>query len=235
MADADMRRYWDERAGEDALYFVDTRQRYGDPDPERFWSEGERDLDALLAAVGAEVLPDECVVEVGCGVGRLTRLLARRAARVIAIDVSAAMLERAREENAGLDNVEWLLGDGRSLACVPDASADACVSWVVFQHVPDPAITLGYVREMGRVLRPGGWAAFQVSNDPSVHRAPGRVRALLGSLAGRGPRGQDHPAWVGSAVELEALRAAAADAGMDVERTAYEGTQYCVVLARKRP
>lgn len=234
MADADMRRYWDERAGEDALYFVDTRQRYGDPDPERFWEAGERDLDALLAAVGAELLPDERVVEVGCGVGRLTRSLARRVRSVIALDVSEAMLARAQAENAGLGNVEWVLGDGRSLAGVPDASADACVSWVVFQHVPDPAITLGYVREMGRVLRPGGWAAFQVSNDPSVHRPPGRVRGLARALAGRGPRGQDHPAWLGSAVDLGALRAAAGEAGMDVERTAHEGTQYCVVLARRR-
>jgi len=103
------------------------------------------------------------------------------------------MLERARELNPGLANVEWLRGDGSSLAGIEDASASACVSHVVFQHIPDPRVTLAYVREMGRVLRPGGWAAFQVSNDPAVHTRPGplrRARRALAGLVRRAPRGQ---------------------------------------------
>ena len=59
-------------------------------------------------------------------------------------------------------------------------SVDGCFSHVVFQHIPDPPITLNYVREMGRVLRPGGWALFQVSNDPTIHQPPGG-RARRGS------------------------------------------------------
>jgi hypothetical protein len=83
---------------------------------------------------------------------------------------------------------------------------------------------------MGRILRPGGWSAFQVSNDPAVHRprAAGRGRPWR-----RGPRGQSHPAWLGSAVELPALRAAAADGGMTIEGLRGEGTQFCIVLARQ--
>lgn len=68
------------------------------------------------------------------------------------------MLELAREHNPALDAVEWIHGDGTSLEPLADASADACFSQVVFQHIPDPEITLGYVAEMGRVLRPGGSA-----------------------------------------------------------------------------
>ena len=96
---------------------------------------------------------------------------------VLALDISPEMLERARELNPDANNVEWLLGDGTSLAGVQDASVDACVSQVVLQHVPDSAITLGYVREIGRVLKPGGWAAIQVSNDAEAHRrrAPHRL------------------------------------------------------------
>lgn len=76
------------------------------------------------------------------------------------------MLERARALHAQLTNVKWIHGDGESLSGIADASVDAVFSHVVFQHIPDPRITLGYVREMGRVLRPGGWTAFQVSTDP---------------------------------------------------------------------
>src|SRR5205807_3677808 len=144
---------------------------------------------------------------IGCGVGRLTRVLARRAQSVRALDVSSAMLSDARRHNPGLTNVEWLLGDGTTLSQIETGSVEACVSHVVFQHIPDPAITLGYVREMGRVLRPEGWAAFQVSNDPAVHKRPTimiRLREKADALAGRAPRGQHDRRWLGSMVELGA-------------------------------
>jgi SAM-dependent methyltransferase len=184
-----MRTFWDRAADENALYFIDNSLDYRRPDEARFWREGERELDTLLRAVGATLRPGDDVVEIGCGIGRLTRVLARRAVTVRALDVSPRMLELARRHGAGVDNVEWLLGDGASLDGIADASADAVVSHVVFQHIPDPAVTLGYVREMGRVLRPGGWAAFQVSNDPWIHRRRrGRegLRIRLAAMLGRG-------------------------------------------------
>jgi SAM-dependent methyltransferase len=146
------------------------------------------------------------------------------------------MLERARAHNEGLAGVEWLQCDGRTITGVADASADGVFSHVVFQHLPDAAITLGYVAEMGRVLRPGGWAAFQVSNDPSIHRPGGGTRALAHralSALGRRPKGSTHAAWLGSAVDLGALRRTAGDAGLAIERVVGEGTQYCLVLLRR--
>jgi SAM-dependent methyltransferase len=234
-----MREFWDERAREDAFYFVDSRLDYRQPDLERFWAGGEEDLDRILGDLGLDLDPGAVVVEIGCGVGRLTRALAGRTSRVIALDVSEEMLHLAREHNPELDNVEWVLGDGRSLAGVPTGVADACLSHVVFQHIPDPEVTLGYVREIGRVLRPGGWAAFQISNDPSVHDLAahrGRGRRLADralALAGRAPRGQGRPEWLGSAIELDRLSSAAADGAMTIERVAGEGTQFCLVRARR--
>ena len=232
-----MKRFWDERAREDAFYFVDNRLEYGSPDLEQFWEKGREDLHVFLSRLGAAFRPDDRVVEIGCGVGRLTREIARRAAFVDAIDVSEEMLAKARELNPELENVRWHLGDGESLAVIKDASADACFSHVVFQHIPDAAVTLGYVREMGRVLRPGGWAAFQVSNLPEIHRPPGtsqRIGRGLRSAVGIGPKGQGHPAWRGSAVDLDQLRAVASRSGMDQEAVSGEGTQFCLVLLRKR-
>jgi SAM-dependent methyltransferase len=232
-AAADMRRFWDERAREDACYFVDSRLDYRNPDAHRFWRGGEEVVDAILGAVGVSIHPTDVVVDIGCGLGRLSRALAARAGRVLAVDVSSEMIERARELNAHLGNVEWLVGDGESLAGIEDASADAVVSHVVFQHIPDPAITLGYVREMGRVLRPGGWAAFQVSTDPDVHRRRRSLGRRALALLGRAPRGQESPAWLGSAVDLGELRAAAAASGLALESVEDPGSQYCTVLARR--
>jgi lipopolysaccharide biosynthesis glycosyltransferase len=227
---ARMGRFWDERAREDAFFFVDSRLEYGRPDEERFWREGEADLETLLSMVGATVAPGDRVLDLGCGLGRLTRALAGRARAVVAVDVSAEMLARARALNEGLDGVTWVHGDGETLAGVEDASCDAAVSHVVFQHIPDPAVTLGYVAELGRVLRDGGWAVFQVSTDPAVHRPRGRGRRLLR----RGPRGTEDSAWLGSAVDLAELRAAADAGGLELERVEGAGTQYTVVRARRR-
>jgi peptidoglycan/LPS O-acetylase OafA/YrhL/SAM-dependent methyltransferase len=229
----EMRSFWNDRAREDAFYFVDTRRPYKATDAGRFW-DAEALVDYLLDGLGVALRPQDAVVEIGCGLGRITRVLAARSADVLALDVSDEMLARAREHNPHLANVRWILGDGRSLAAVADGSADACISVVVLQHVPDPEITLGYVREVGRVLRPGGWAALQVSDDPAIHAPrPGRGRRLRAAL-GRAPRGQRHPAWLGSAVDLAALREAADAAAMDVERVWGRGSQYCQVLLRRR-
>jgi SAM-dependent methyltransferase len=230
-----MAQFWDARAREDAFFFVDNRLDYGRPDLERFWSGGAADLDRLLGGLGAAIGATDDVVEIGCGVGRLTRVLSERAASVRALDVSPNMLDLAREHNPALDNVAWLLGDGMTLHGIESASAEAVVSHVVFQHIPDPRITLGYVREIGRVLRPGGWAAFQISNDPRVHgphRRRARIAAALKALSNRRPQGQRDPRWLGSMVDLHDLKAAAADGAMTTERVVGEGTQLCCVLTR---
>jgi SAM-dependent methyltransferase len=231
-----MRDFWDQRAAEDAFYFVDNRLDYGHPDMEAFWEGGRSDLDTILGELGVELRASDDVVEIGCGVGRITRVLAARAESVRALDVSGRMIELARQHNGELVNVEWIHGDGASLTGVETESADVCFSHVVFQHIPDPAITLAYVREIGRVLRPGGWAAFQVSDLPVLHErrpAAERVRALARSAFRRGPRGQGHAAWLGSAVDLDALRNTAAASGAPVERVSGAGTQFCLVLMRK--
>jgi SAM-dependent methyltransferase len=234
----EMRRFWDDRAREDAFYFVDNRLRYRQPDLDRFWAGGRKDLDLVLDLLGVRIEPGDRVVEIGCGVGRLTRPIAERRAKVQALDVSPRMLEIARDHCEGLDNVDWILGDGRSLAPIGARSADACISHVVFQHIPDPEITLGYVSEIGRVLRPAGWAALQVSNAPALHRrrsAMERARMFVLSRIARAPRGQAHSAWLGSSIDLGRLGRTAAEAGMDLERVRGEGTQMCLVLLRRRP
>lgn len=78
-----------------------------------------------------------------------------------------------------------------------------------------------------------GWAALQVSDDPAIHRPRPGLRLRLLAFAGRAPRGQRHPAWLGSRVPLPALRATAEGSGLAVERVWGEGTQYCQVLLRR--
>ena len=122
----------------------------------------------------------------------MTAALARRFARVVALDVAPSMLERARVHLADADNVVFVLGDGTDLGVVADASVDLVFSYIVLQHIPDPAITERCIRDMGRVLRPGGHAWFQCNNLPRrlrerlVPASCRRVgRRLLDALRGR--------------------------------------------------
>lgn len=227
--------FWDARAREDALFFVDDRLSYGpDRDETWFWAEGERLLDELLERSGAPALPaGATALDLGCGVGRFTRVLAERVAQVHGVDVSAEMIERAKQMLGSHGNVELHRGDGLTIP-LPDASVDVAVSFVVFQHIPDPEVTLGYVRELGRVLRPGGWTVFQLSNDPTVHR-PDRADLprprLWDRVRRRVPHGTADPAWLGSAVTLEQLDAALAAGGLRSAHRSGEGTQYLLERA----
>ncbi len=225
--------YWDQRARDFAGRGAGLRAvcSYGMP---AFYNGYIHLTQELALAPHLRVAPGTEVLDLGCGIGRLTRVMAGRAAHVTALDVSPEMLARAQELNPALDNVEWVLGDGTSLTGVEDASHDVVVSHVVLQHIPDPRVQLAYVAEFGRVLRPGGWAAFQVSNDPDVHARDYPRPKLLDRIRRRAPKGQDDPAWRGSAVDLDELRRAAAGGGMAVDHVTGEGTQYCLVLLRRR-
>lgn len=229
--------FWDARARENAPFFVESRLDYADPDLAAFWASGEEAVAALERELGFEIGCGEQVVEIGCGIGRLTRVLTQRSVQVRALDVSAEMLARAEalHTSASTDGeVRWLLGDGHSLAGIEDASADGVLSHVVFQHLPDPELTYGYVAEIGRVLRPGGWAAFQVSTDPTVHRPRRRLGARVRAAARRGPRGTAHPAWLGCAVDLERLLAVGKDNGMGLAAASGAGTQFTLLRLVKR-
>ena len=233
MAGVDSEQYWDERARENALFFVDTTVGYDSPDADAFWRHGHDVVEIMTSMVGLTLDGTETVLDIGCGVGRLTRALAARTKYVCGIDVSNEMLALAKQHNADLDNVQWIHGDGKSLDGVGDSSVDGCFSHVVFQHIPDPTITLDYVREMGRVLRPGGWALFQVSTDPVVHQAPKGRRERIKEVIRMRERQKWHRAWWGSAVEVEALRAAARDGRLEVKQVLGAGTQYTTVLLRR--
>ncbi len=175
-----MREFWDSRADEDAFYFVDNRLRYRDPDVEEFWAGGGKVLEAVLGMLQVALEPDDDVVEIGCGVGRITRALADRAAEVRALDVSERMLARARELNPALDNVNWLLGDGTTLSGIEDTSADVCFPTSSSSTSPTPRSPSATCARWGGFCgREGGLR----SRSPTTPRFIGAGRSPNGSSA----------------------------------------------------
>jgi ubiquinone/menaquinone biosynthesis C-methylase UbiE len=104
------------------------------------------------AIAKAYVRPEMVVADVGAGTGFLTASLAPLVRQVHAVDGSDAMLEQAKTNLAAFENVEYHHADGAQLP-FPDASLDAVFANMYLHHAPDP---LAAIREMARVLRPGG-------------------------------------------------------------------------------
>ncbi|MGI8663293.1 MAG: class I SAM-dependent methyltransferase [Acidimicrobiales bacterium] len=181
---ARMRRFWDERARENAAWYVDTSLSYDQPDMEQFFATGTRIVEEALLRAPVKPERTEIAVDLGCGLGRITAALAVHFDHVIGVDVSAEMLAKARAHVSD-ERVEFMEGDGVGLQPIADASVDFVTSFTVLQHLPEPDLVLGYLREGARVLRPGGVLAVQWNNlpHPTMWRAKGmwwRMRQRLG-------------------------------------------------------
>jgi SAM-dependent methyltransferase len=105
----------------------------------------------------AEVAAGMSVLDVACGTGVVAVTASRLGARVHGLDLSPALIERARQNSAitGVD-IDFVEGDAEALP-YPDASFDIVVSQFGHIFAPRPEVAL---REMLRVLKPGGRIAF---------------------------------------------------------------------------
>jgi trans-aconitate 2-methyltransferase len=131
-------------------------------DPERYLvyaDERGRPFVELLARVGAE--RPRTVVDLGCGPGTLTALLAQRwpDAVVTGLDASPEMVAAARGRADGLS---YELADLRDWAATPGEPVDVLVSNATLQWVPGHLELLPALVDR---VRPGGWLAFQVPGN----------------------------------------------------------------------
>ena len=150
----------------------------------------------------ASIKPGEIVLDLGAGAGFDAFLAARKvglSGRVIGVDMTPTMLEKARQNaaKAGIKNVEFRLGEIEHLP-VADSSIDVIMSNCVINLSPDkPAV----FAEAFRVLKPGGRIA--VSDIVATTRLPD---ALARSLAA-------HAACIAGAADIGTLKALLAESG----------------------
>ena len=109
-----------------------------------------REKEAVLEAVAP--VEDERVLEIACGTGRFTAMLAERGADIVGLDISEAMLSQGREKarRAGVsDHIEFMRGDAARLP-FPDDHFDTVFAMRFFHLADTPA---KFLAEMARVSR----------------------------------------------------------------------------------
>jgi SAM-dependent methyltransferase len=170
----------------------------------------------------------------------MTRYFATRFRHVTGLDVSEEMIRLGRDALGELDNVTLDVGTGTDLSLYESARFDFVFSYIVLQHIPDASITDNYLREAGRVLKPGGNLYVQVNTMRATLRERlGALRRRLlrtGGAAGSarpsaGPSGLDHPAWVGSRTSVARIRRVLESSGLQTVSITGAGTQYTWVRA----
>ncbi len=242
-----MKEQWDQITNENAFYGVLSRDEFEDLnnlDVNKFWETGREDAASLLKLPGLEHTQALSMIEVGCGLGRMTHYFAERFSKVYAFDVSPEMLNKAKSHWGHLQNVEWVLGNGEDLQQVSSGSVDFVFSYWVLQHIPQPGVVLNYVRESARVLKPEGVAFLKfralpphdsivalkfyiTTHWPSSVQRPLRKLwdALYGYKGTRAKFSREYESWRGCALRTTAMEKIARESHMEVQHKGSLGRQ----------
>ena len=162
-----MRRDWDERARKNSYHYIASWRK--DWDINSFLASGDEDYRQLVSPILERcgiVAGGRVMIELGAGTGRMTRNFASRYEQVLALDLSTEMLRQGHQIHSERQNIHWLRVSGIDLACIVSNSTDFIFSYLVLQHLPTQELTFAYVKEMLRVLRPGGTFLFQFNGNP---------------------------------------------------------------------
>jgi SAM-dependent methyltransferase len=205
-----MRADWNERAAEDANYYVAFGRR--EQDTEEFFSTAS---DVLKNFTGEwkRLRARDAALEIGCGPGRLMKPLSAHFDEIHGVDVSDRMITLARERLRDVPNAHPHHGSGSDLAMFPDSKFDFVYSYAVFQHIPSREVVFEYLREARRVLKPGGILRCQVNGLP--------------------PHARQYDTWSGVRIGADEVREFARQQDFQLLALEQVWTQYMWITCRK--
>ena len=120
-------------------------------------------FDRALLAMSAELADGGRIADLGCGPGHVSAFLAGLGADVIGVNLSARMLDIARER---VPDAEFVQGDLRDLP-LPDASLAGAVAFYSLIHLAPGHVSVA-IREIARILRPGAHAVIAFHRGDEV-------------------------------------------------------------------
>jgi ubiquinone/menaquinone biosynthesis C-methylase UbiE len=110
---------------------------------------------------GSTPLERSTIVDVGCGMGRLSLPFSRHVAKVIGVDINRRILDAGILYCKDASNIEFVENDGQVLP-IGNNSVDYVYSGGVLQHIKELDVIKGYFREGLRILKPGGTLLYVI-------------------------------------------------------------------------
>ena len=170
-----LRRHWERLGRLDPYWAVltDPGKQGGGWDVAEFFNSGVAEIDDVLQRAARLGLAHSRrrALDFGCGVGRLTQAMATHFTRCDGVDISASMLQAARQHNRWPERCHYHLNPSSDLALFDDGSFDFVYSTLVLQHM-EPKYSTAYMREFLRVLAPGGLLVFQIPSQRATEAPP---------------------------------------------------------------
>lgn len=178
------REQWEKLGAYDPYWAVLTspNKKGGKWDINDFFDTGEKEIENVLGKLSElNVNPDRSIaLDFGCGVGRLSRALAKEFINVVALDISVSMLEEARKVNHDIRNIEFIHNPFENLKIVPNKSIGFLYSNMVLQHIPRTRQVI-YIREFCKVLSSDGVMVIQTPSRFNLRSLKGWAYILLGN------------------------------------------------------
>lgn len=236
----DLRTRWNERAAGNPMYFIKAdRENWT---PEDFLDSGDEDVTRFAVPVFgllAKPANTATALDIGCGLGRLSRALGRHFGNVIGIDISQTMIDDGRTFAGGWpSNVECRVCDGSGAIPVTSGSVDFVFSYIVIQHIPSVAIIRKYFSEMARVMAPDAIAHVQVNTQ--VRKLSERIRLRVVAsdkvpIVRRKVRvGLEPQSTLGAVLPVRQYQALCAGNGLELLNLTGANEQYTWLTVRKR-
>jgi 2-polyprenyl-3-methyl-5-hydroxy-6-metoxy-1,4-benzoquinol methylase len=155
---------WNAWGTQDPMYAIltDPDKVNGQWKEEEFFASGEKQIEERLKWLreAGVALAYGKALDFGCGIGRLTNALAKYFEVVHGVDISASMIERAKQLCRFRGKISYFQNTASNLQSFASGTYDLVYTEIVLQHI-SPKYQLSYIEDFFRLLSPRGIAFFQ--------------------------------------------------------------------------
>jgi ubiquinone/menaquinone biosynthesis C-methylase UbiE len=211
---------WNARARQNSKWFINTvNERQSDREfdlNDRQEVQNLVSIDQQLLTTGRD--PRKLrLLEIGCGIGRMTRRLAEIFGEVYATDVSGEMILQGKQRLHDCTNVIFKETNGVDFRSFDDKFFDVIFCGFVYQHIPSADVIRANLSDAFRVLQPGGVFKFQTN-----------------SVTNEEFNKQPKDTWTGDTLGEHDIRSLARELDAQMIRLTGAGTQYCWTIWRRK-